>query len=772
MMFFDRVKVLVIIAAFLLLTTMYKAQQVPIMSFGDAVRDQLRAKWWLLVLAGLEVVRQIHYVISERHAGWHHLWDNRVFGGWERQMSKMNPWLRYRLRRLFKWVVFVVLAGFVLSWKWGLNWFGAIAEAPGRFFEIMFGVPQGIPLFISLLLNMTFSLFYLVFFFGIFFIGGIETFRPGEVRTTFADVWGQDHVLPKVKENLDFLNRPQEIEAGGGYVPGGLLLWGPPGTGKTLMAEAMAGETGKPFVFVDPSSFVQTFLGVAPMKIKWLYRRLRKFALKYGGVVVFFDEADVLGNRGQLPDDFRRMTADSFEQLRWLSPAAREAVMSTYPAAVPTTDEPPRRGLVHRIIMGNMAGAGGMGTLQALLTEMSGLNKPRGFFSRRLRQFLGMKAKQPPKYRILHVFATNQPNALDQALLRPGRIDRMYKIGHPSLEGRIRTYWGYLNKIRHQITDEQVRRLATITRNATGASIKDLVNEALILSRRRGSDVVTWPDILNAKREKQIGPPEDVEYIDRERHAIAVHEACHAVVAYRVRKSMTIDFVTIEKASTYLGAVWSVPEDDQFGRWKREFEADIMVCLASIAGERMFFDDDSGAGVSGDLDQATTLSVLMEGMWGMGDTLVAQGAVMRILGGPAGGAPAAPQGGNGDRPGEETAKRFGDRVERRLQELLADTRRVLEENRGLVLAVAHALEVHKTIQGDDVTAIMEGTRGPNVDGRVYHAEEFRAAAEQYHAAAADAHRHHAKITIPLPAIVLAAPNGHLPPPPPSAVPAG
>ncbi len=135
-------------------------------------------------------------------------------------------------------------------------------------------------------------------FFGIFMIGGIETYKAGEIKTRFRDVWGQDPVLHKIQENIDFLEKPAEIEAKGGYVPSGILLWGPPGTGKTLMAEAVAGETGKPYVFVDPSAFVQTFIGVAPMKIKWLYRKLRKQALRNGGVVVFFDEADVLGNRG------------------------------------------------------------------------------------------------------------------------------------------------------------------------------------------------------------------------------------------------------------------------------------------------------------------------------------------------------------------------------------------------------------------------------------------------------------------------------------------
>ena len=97
-----------------------------------------------------------------------------------------------------------------------------------------------------------------------------------------------------------FLEDPESIEQRGGYVPGGILLWGPPGTGKTLMAEAVAGETGKPFVFVDPGAFINMFMGVGVLKVKSVFRKLRKLALRYGGVIVFFDEADSLGNRGMM----------------------------------------------------------------------------------------------------------------------------------------------------------------------------------------------------------------------------------------------------------------------------------------------------------------------------------------------------------------------------------------------------------------------------------------------------------------------------------------
>ena len=132
--------------------------------------------------------------------------------------------------------------------------------------------------------------------------GGVETYFPDDIKTRFSDVWGQDPVVERVKENMLFLEAPDAIEAKGGYVPGGLLLWGPPGTGKTLMAEAVAGETGKPYVFVDPGAFIQMFMGVGVMKVKSLFRKLRKLAVRYGGVIVFFDEADSLGSRGQISE--------------------------------------------------------------------------------------------------------------------------------------------------------------------------------------------------------------------------------------------------------------------------------------------------------------------------------------------------------------------------------------------------------------------------------------------------------------------------------------
>jgi hypothetical protein len=403
--------------------------------------------------------------------------------------------------------------------------------------------------------------------------------------------------------------------------------------------------------------------------------------------------------------------------------------------------------------MNGGGGGGGMGTLQALLTELSGLKKPRGFVNRVVRRALGMRPKPPPHYRILVMMATNMPSTLDEALLRPGRIDRIYRVGYPSKAGRVRTYEGYLAKVSHELSAEQIDKLATITPYATGASIKDMVNEALIIAIRDGRDVITYQDVIKAKQLKELGPPEDVEYIERERHAVAIHEACHAVVAYRTRQHMEIDIATIEKGSDYLGMVSSIKPEDQFTRWRSEYESDILVALASLAGERMFFDSDSSSGVSGDLDSATTVASFMEGYWGMGKTVSSAASARRLESGTPGGSPraAAPGAGQGaEGHGPSPFGRLADRIEDNLGLLLVRAEEILRENERHVLALAHALETHKTLSGEDVSAVLEGGRGPLVDGAPYADDAFIAKLRDYHLAAKRAHQEHNQPQFPMP----------------------
>src|SRR5262245_44481675 len=756
MSLWDRVKFLLLLGLIWWILVWSAMANNPLTGISDAIRTQVRAGAWVFVLAGLEAIRQIHFLISEHWAAYHRFWTHTVFGGTERVTHRrLSDWTRFRLRRLATWILWIAIAAVVTGKIIHTSPVLALLRAPQLLWHAL-----------PFVLQLAFAFFFIAFqFIGIFWFmsrGGVDVYYPDDIKTRFSDVWGQDHVLERVKENIIFLENPELVEERGGYVPGGLLLWGPPGTGKTLMAEAVAGETGRPYVFVDPGAFINMFMGVGILKVKSLFRKLRKLALRYGGVIVFFDEADSLGNRGQLaqggvgggpgratPAPFAHAGCHGFsylsEDTRWM--LTRQAMGSEIPDEADT-----RRNRQFVGGMMNGGGGGGMGTLQALLTELSGLKKPRGFVNRYVRRIFGMRPKPPPKYRILVMMATNLPSALDEALLRPGRIDRIYKVGYPSKAGRIRTYEGYLNKVQHELTEEQIDKLATITPYATGATIKDLANEALITGIRNGRDVITWPDVIKAKQLKELGPPEDVEYIERERHAVAVHEACHALVAFRTRQHMEIDIATIEKGSDYLGMVASIPPEDQFTRWRSEYETDILVSLASLAGERTFFDQDSSSGVSGDREAATAVASFMEGFWGMGTTVSSYSMAKRLeVGAPGGG-----RGGQlkkGQDPEAQVRRALADRIEDKLTTLLSRVEEILKEDRNHVLALAHALETHKTLSGEDIVAVMEHSVGPLVDGRPYSDQAFLDSLNDYHLSAARAHQDHSQEQLKLPAPV-------------------
>ncbi|MDQ7991223.1 MAG: AAA family ATPase [Propionicimonas sp.] len=745
---FDRIKYLLLLGLiYLVLAWSFMAQfQV---GFPEAANQVAFANPWLWVLAGLEVVRQVHFLISEHWAGYHRFWTKFVFGATDRwYRRRFNDWTRFRIARIGKVLLWLVVLALVL---------GAIyQESP---LTALFRAPVAFLTALPLVLQLAFGFFFVMIqFIGLFWFlsrGGIDTYFPEDIKTRFTDVWGQDHVVARVKENIVYLENPEAIEEKGGYVPGGILLWGPPGTGKTLMAEAVAGETGKPYVFVDPGAFINMFMGVGVLKVKSLFRKLRKLALRYGGVIVFFDEADSLGNRGasaqggngvpgrSTPAPWAHTGCNGFAHLSEPTREllAREALGHDLAEPAPDT------GRRSQVMMGGMGmGGGGAGTLQALLTELSGLKKPRGLINRYVRRALGMRPKPPPKYRIMVMMATNMPEALDEALLRPGRIDRIYKVGYPSKAGRIRTYDGYLAKVPHALTPEQVDKLATITPYATGATIKDTVNEALITAFRDGREVITWSDMMRAKQAKELGPSEDVEYIERERHAVAVHEACHAVIAYQTRKHLEIDIATIEKGSTYLGMVASIPPEDQFTRWRTEYESDILVSVASLAGERLFFGGDNSSGVSGDLESATSIATYMEAHWGMGSTVSSFAASRRLEVG----APSGKAGKDDEADRLELRHALADRIEEKLVGLLEEADRLLTHHRGQVLGLAAALERHKTLAGEDVVAVLEGRQGPIIDGRGYGDPGFLHALERYHEAAAAAHHAHAPLRAELP----------------------
>jgi hypothetical protein len=287
----DRIKVLLVLVIVFAFMVSAKTSDNPIMSVRDAIDITAREKRWLIWLLMVEALRQLHYLVAEHWATYNEFWGNHVFGTFNRRASRMNDWNRFRLARTFKWVLALIIISVIA---------GDLFDVPAArgIPELLERIWDNLPLIVQIVLSMLIGVSSIFLIYFLLSKGGYEVYFPEDITTRFTDVYGQDHVLDKIKENVVFIENPESIEDKGGYVPGGILLWGPPGTGKTLIAEAVAGETNKPFVFVEPGAFIQMFLGVGILKVKALFRKLRKLAVRYGGVIVFFDEADSLGNRG------------------------------------------------------------------------------------------------------------------------------------------------------------------------------------------------------------------------------------------------------------------------------------------------------------------------------------------------------------------------------------------------------------------------------------------------------------------------------------------
>jgi cell division protease FtsH len=226
----DRVKWLLLLAIVWLLLVWSLMGDDPLIGFADACRIEVQTGWWVFVLAGLELLHQAHFLISERSAGYHQFWVQKVWGRTERfSQRKLSAWTRHRIGRFVRWAVVIVVIAIIAG--------KIMHDAP---INALVAIPailwRDLPTFLQYAVYLLFAVAQFGLLFWFLSRGGVDVYYPDDIKTRFSDVWGQDHVLERVKENIIFLEHPELVEDRGGYVPGGLLLWGPPGTGKTLMA--------------------------------------------------------------------------------------------------------------------------------------------------------------------------------------------------------------------------------------------------------------------------------------------------------------------------------------------------------------------------------------------------------------------------------------------------------------------------------------------------------------------------------------------------------
>ena len=496
------------------------------------------------------------------------------------------------------------------------------------------------------IIQIGFAVFYIMIqFIALFwFLGRPRLYwvMPGETGVTFDDYKGNPEVLEAARRIVRLLQGVQEFKEMGGQPVRGLLLTGDPGTGKSYLAQCMSTEAGVPFAYASAASFRAMFIGMDVLMIKRLYTKARRLAREYGGCVVFMDEIDAIG-------------------------MSRSA-----------------RGGGTMAMGGGLFGAmGGTGGLNELLMQMDPPNIETGWFKKILRT-IGLYHSRVQNQPVLTVGATNIPESLDPALLRPGRFDRKIHVAPPTDKYRGEVVEYYLNKIKH---DPNISLPALVQRmvNYTPVAIKHVVNEAVIIAHFDGRDMVVYKDLVEAQDVHEFGLRQLSELTAIERRRLAYHEAGHAVACYYLMERFFPAFVTLHQHGDLEGAA-------AFAAWrqketivtlsKEDILARIQVSLASRAAEELFLDVNLN-GVTADFASATQLAAAYVGAYGMDGTITSYLAFAN---------PAA-----GVNP--LALPKLADRTEAVLQSQFRAVKRLFQEHSEAVMAVAEAL-----IERDELVA--------------------------------------------------------------------
>ncbi len=220
---------------------------------------------------------------------------------------------------------------------------------------------------------------------------------------------------------------------------------------------------------------------------------------------------------------------------------------------------------------------------------------------------------------VIVVAATNRPDVLDPALLRPGRFDRHITVGRPTFKGRLEIFKVHVRDVPLD-NDVDLRRLAQVTIGLTGADIRNLVNEAALWAARNDKSRVSMSDfdyardkvLMGAKREEILKPDE--------KEKTAYHEAGHTLAAWFLDGAQRVHKVTIIPRGRALGVTQILPSEDRVSTSERELQDELVVLLAGRAAEKMIYDQTS-VGAENDLERATSMARRMVTHWGMSPKL-------------------------------------------------------------------------------------------------------------------------------------------------------
>lgn len=511
------------------------------------------------------------------------------------------------------------------------------------------------------------------------------SYSPEEIGLGFSDVKGVDNVLEEVTRTLQiFLTYQSFKDELGGNPRRGLLFEGHPGTGKTHMAKAMAAEAGVPFFFVSAPAFTSMYQGASARKVRSFFKALKKAAAKEGGAIGFIEEIDAVGRARGGVNAFSSYQSTSWATNQMMGGGDTSSMVNELLIQLQSFDAQPNGPRFRNWIIGR---------INSLLPS-----------NRRI------KKAAPPYNNVLIIGATNRADALDPALLRPGRFDRTLYFDIPSKAGRRELLDYFLERRTHaeEMDREELREeFSAMTLGHTPAMLEHILDEALVWAIREGRRELNWRDIQRARLSEEIGLAQPVAYTDRERDFIATHESGHAVAAYLCAKERKLEVLSIIKRRSALGLLAHSDTEERFTRTQSELEGTLKITLAGMAAEKLFFGE-SGTGPASDLVTATELAAQMVGSFGMGSSLISYEAASNGHGGP-----------------NIVAKILTNKdAKKEVEDLLRlhqdQVGYLLERNRDLVEALRDALLVQEELLGDDIAAVIEGAlarRGPTNGAR-------------------------------------------------------
>jgi cell division protease FtsH len=295
---------------------------------------------------------------------------------------------------------------------------------------------------------------------------------------------------------------------------------------------------------------------------------------------------------------------------------------------------------------------------------------------------------------VIVIGATNRPDVLDQALLRPGRFDRRVTVGPPDRAGREAILKVHSKSV-PLAPDVKLERVAATTPGMVGADLANLVNEAALLAARRGHDRVAEADFTDALERIELGAERKVVMSEDDRRLTAYHESGHALVGMLTAGADPVRKISIIPRGQALGVTFSSPDDDRFNLKEHEVRAKIAVSLGGRAAEEVVFGEPS-TGAESDIQQLTGLARYMVGRWGMSESVGPVAVIPRDGEGPLlpGAAEVSP----------DTQKLIDAEVRRIVDDAHRDVVDLLSRNRQKLDSLASALLERETLDEDDAYA--------------------------------------------------------------------